>query len=82
MNATPAVLFLSVHNSGRSLAARVLLDHYTGGQLEVFSAGSEPADQLNASVVALLREQGAGSRTGVRQTTHGRDGPRRPTSSS
>jgi arsenate reductase len=58
MSATPAVLFLCVHNSGRSLAARVLLEHYAGGRLEVFSAGSEPADQLNASVVALLRERG------------------------
>ncbi len=58
MSATPVVLFLCVHNSGRSLAARVLLDNYAGGRLEVFSAGSEPADQLNASVVALLRERG------------------------
>ncbi len=58
MNDAPGVLFLCIHNAGRSLAARVLLDHYAGGQLRVFSAGSEPADRLNASVVALLVERG------------------------
>jgi len=54
----PAVLFLCTHNAGRSLAARVLLDHYAGGRISVFSAGSEPVDQLNAAVVAALRERG------------------------
>jgi arsenate reductase (thioredoxin) len=54
----PAVLFLCVHNAGRSLAARVLLDHYAEGRVDVFSAGSEPGDQLNPSVVAVLRERG------------------------
>ncbi len=58
MSATPTVLFLCIHNAGRSLAARVLLDHYAEGRLTVLSAGSEPANQLNASVVALLRERG------------------------
>jgi protein-tyrosine-phosphatase len=55
---TPTVLFLCVHNAGRSLAARVLLDHYAGGRLRVESAGSEPGDQLDPSVVAILRERG------------------------
>ncbi len=55
---TPAVLFLCVHNSGRSLAARVLLDHYAQGRITVESAGSEPADQLDPSVVAVLVERG------------------------
>jgi len=54
---TPVVLFLCVHNAGRSLAARVLLDHHARGRVEVLSAGSEPADQLNPAVVALLRER-------------------------
>jgi len=54
----PVVLFLCIHNSGRSLAARVLLDHYAGGRIDVRSAGSEPADQLNPSVVAILQERG------------------------
>ena len=58
MSEKPAVLFLCVHNAGRSLAARVLLDHYAEGRVDVFSAGSEPGDQLNPSVVAVLRERG------------------------
>jgi protein-tyrosine-phosphatase len=52
------VLFLCVHNAGRSLAARVLLDHYADGRVDVRSAGSEPGDALNPSVVALLVERG------------------------
>jgi arsenate reductase len=54
----PIVLFLCVHNAGRSLAARVLLEHYAEGHVDVFSAGSEPADELNPAVVAVLRERG------------------------
>jgi arsenate reductase len=58
MSAKPVVLFLCVHNAGRSLAARVLLDHYADGGIEVRSAGSDPGTQLNPSVVALLTERG------------------------
>ncbi len=58
MTDTPVVLFLCTHNAGRSLAARVLLDHYANGSVDVRSAGSEPADQLNPSVVAILQERG------------------------
>jgi arsenate reductase len=54
----PVVLFLCIHNSGRSAAARVLLDHYAKGRVEVLSAGSEPAAQLNPAVVAILAERG------------------------
>jgi arsenate reductase len=54
----PVVLFVCVHNAGRSVAARVLLEHYAQGRLDVRSAGSEPADELNASVLAVLRERG------------------------
>jgi arsenate reductase (thioredoxin) len=54
----PTVLFLCVHNAGRSLAARVLLEHYAQGRLIVESAGSEPGDQLNPSVMAILEERG------------------------
>ena len=57
MTDTPVVLFLCTHNAGRSLAARILLDHYAQGRVDVRSAGSEPADQL-PSVVAILRERG------------------------
>jgi protein-tyrosine-phosphatase len=55
---TPVVLFLCTHNAGRSLAAKVLLDHYAQGRVDVRSAGSEPGDQLNPSVVAVLTERG------------------------
>ncbi len=58
MTTKPTVLFLCVHNAGRSLAARVLLEHYAQGRLVVESAGSEPGDQLNPSVVAILEERG------------------------
>jgi len=58
MTTRPVVLFLCVHNAGRSVAGRVLLDHHAGGRVEVLSAGSEPADRLNPSVVAVLAERG------------------------
>ena len=58
MTDKPVVLFLCTHNAGRSLAARVLLDHYARGRVDVESAGSEPADHLNPSVVAILTERG------------------------
>ena len=58
MRDVPVVLFLCVHNAGRSLAASVLLDHYARGRLDVRSAGSEPGDNLNPSVVAVLEERG------------------------
>ena len=54
----PVVLFLCVHNSGRSVAGRVLLDHYAAGRIEVLSGGSEPSDRLNPSGVAVLAERG------------------------
>lgn len=54
----PVVLFLCTHNAGRSLAAKVLLEHYASGRVEVRSAGSEPADQLNPAVVRALQERG------------------------
>jgi protein-tyrosine-phosphatase len=54
----PVVLFLCTHNAGRSLAARLLLDHHAQGRIDVRSAGSEPAAELNPSVVALLVERG------------------------
>jgi arsenate reductase (thioredoxin) len=58
MTDRPTVLFLCIHNSGRSLAARVLLDHYAQGRIRVESAGSEPGSELNPSVVAILKERG------------------------
>jgi protein-tyrosine-phosphatase len=61
MTNRPVVLFLCTHNAGRSLAAKVLLDHYARGTVDVRSAGSEPGDQLNPSVLALLKERGLDS---------------------
>lgn len=58
MGERPVVLFLCIHNAGRSLAARVLLDHYAQGRIDVLSAGSEPANELNPAVVEVLRERG------------------------
>ena len=58
MTQTPVVLFLCTHNAGRSLAAKVLLDSYGRGRVDVRSAGSEPGDRLNPAVVALLTERG------------------------
>jgi protein-tyrosine-phosphatase len=58
MKDRPVVLFLCLHNAGRSLAARVLLDHYAEGRIAVESAGSEPGDKLNPSIVAILKKWG------------------------
>ena len=58
MTAKPVVLFLCTHNAGRSLAAKVLMDHYARGRVDVRSAGSEPANELNSAVVAVLQERG------------------------
>jgi protein-tyrosine-phosphatase len=55
---TPEVLFVCTHNAGRSVAARVLLDHYAQGRLIVRSAGTDPARDINPSVVAILTERG------------------------
>jgi protein-tyrosine-phosphatase len=58
MSDVPMVLFLCTHNAGRSLGARVLLEHYARGRVEAVSAGSEPGDNLNPAVVAILTERG------------------------
>jgi arsenate reductase len=54
----PEVLFVCVQNAGRSQMAAALLDHYAEGRVHVRSAGSEPADQINPNVVAVMRELG------------------------
>jgi len=58
VNDRPIVLFLCTHNAGRSVAARVLLDHYAAGRVEVLSAGSAQGDQVNPAVVQILAERG------------------------
>jgi arsenate reductase (thioredoxin) len=54
----PEVLFVCVHNAGRSQMAAALLDRHANGKLVVRSAGSEPADRLNPAVVAAMAEVG------------------------
>lgn len=54
----PTVLFVCVHNAGRSQMAAGLLTHLAGDRIEVRSAGSEPADQLNPAVIDAMCEVG------------------------
>ena len=56
--ATPSVLFVCVHNAGRSQMAAGLLQHLAGERIEVRSAGTEPADQINPAAVAAMSEIG------------------------
>ncbi len=56
--AVPEVLFVCVHNSGRSQMAAGLLDKLAEGRVHVRSAGSEPADQLNPNAVKAMAEVG------------------------
>lgn len=58
MTDKPVILVTCVHNGGRSLAAKVLAEHYGGEDVEVRSAGSEPGDGLNPAVVQVLEERG------------------------
>jgi arsenate reductase (thioredoxin) len=57
-NETPAVLFLCVHNAGRSQMAAGWLRHFAGNRVTVWSGGSEPASQINPAAVAAMREVG------------------------
>ena len=54
----PEVLFVCVHNAGRSQMAAALLDRYAEGRVIVRSAGSTPADDVNPVVVAAMEEIG------------------------
>jgi arsenate reductase (thioredoxin) len=54
----PEVLFVCVHNAGRSQMAAGLLQREAGDRIRVISAGSEPADQLNPAVVEAMNEIG------------------------
>jgi arsenate reductase (thioredoxin) len=55
---TPEVLFVCVHNAGRSQMAAALLDRRARGRVHVRSAGSDPVDQINPAVVEALAEIG------------------------
>ena len=54
----PSVLFVCVHNAGRSQMAAAFLTHLSNGTVEVRSAGSEPANQVNPAAVAAMAEVG------------------------
>ncbi|MEV8528824.1 arsenate reductase ArsC [Streptomyces sp. NPDC052000] len=54
----PSVLFVCVHNAGRSQMAAAFVAHLAGGCIEVRSAGSAPADAVNPAAVAAMKERG------------------------
>jgi protein-tyrosine-phosphatase len=54
----PTVLFVCVHNAGRSQMAAALLDAHAAGRVRALSAGSAPADQVNPAVVEAMAELG------------------------
>ena len=54
----PSVLFVCIHNAGRSQMAAGYLRHLAGDRVEVRSAGSMPADQINPIAVEAMREEG------------------------
>lgn len=54
----PTVLFVCIHNAGRSQMAAAYLTHLAGDRVEVRSAGSAPADQVNPAAVAAMLEEG------------------------
>ena len=58
MAGKPSVLFVCVHNAGRSQIAVGYLTHLAGDAIEVRSAGSAPADSVNPTVIEAMREEG------------------------
>ncbi len=54
----PTVLFVCVHNAGRSQMAAGYMRALSGGKIEVLSAGSEPKDQINPVAIAVMAEEG------------------------
>ncbi|WP_144755813.1 arsenate reductase ArsC [Curtobacterium pusillum] len=71
MSDRPTVLFVCVHNAGRSQMAAGYLQHLGGDRVRVYSAGSEPADRVNAVAVQAMAEDGidiAGAEPAVLET--------------
>lgn len=56
--AKPAILFLCVHNAGRSQMAAGFARHLGGDRVDVFSGGTEPADEINRAAIAAMAEIG------------------------
>ena len=57
-NDVPEVLFVCVHNAGRSQMAAALLDHHAAGRVRVRSAGTTPSDEIHPNVVEAMAERG------------------------
>lgn len=58
MTATPTVLFVCIHNAGRSQMAAGYMRELSGGAVQVRSGGSEPGDQINPIAVQAMAEEG------------------------
>jgi arsenate reductase len=58
MSEKPTVLFVCIHNAGRSQMAAGYLRHLSGGAVEVRSGGSEPGDQINPVAIRAMAEDG------------------------
>ena len=58
MTERPTVLFVCVHNAGRSQMAAGYLQHLAGDRVQVLSAGSQPGDRINPVAVAAMAEEG------------------------
>ena len=57
-NDVPEVLFVCVHNAGRSQMAAALLEHHAAGRVRVRSAGTAPSDEIHPNVVEAMAERG------------------------
>ena len=57
-NFAATVLFVCVHNAGRSQMAAGYLQHLAGDRVQVLSAGTEPKDQINPSAISVMAEEG------------------------
>lgn len=57
-NSIPTVLFVCVHNAGRSQMAAGYLQHFAGDRVQVLSAGSAPKDQINPVAIEAMAEEG------------------------
>jgi len=58
VNSVPEVLFVCIHNAGRSQMAAALLEHHAQGRVRVRSGGSAPGDRINPAAVAAMKEIG------------------------
>jgi len=67
MTTTPVVLFVCIHNAGRSQMAAGYMRELSGGAVEVRSGGSEPGDQINPVAIAAMAEEGIDISEGIPQ---------------